>query len=370
MHLSALQLFNFRNLGEQHLSFAPDLNVIVGNNGQGKTNLIEAISLLSLGRSFRTSRQQELIHWGEMSASVYGTVVSQAGTKELGIILEGRTRKAFVDGKKVAAINDFFGNLICISFSPGDLSLVKGFPQERRKFLDRHVADLFPPVLEHYLAYYRALKHKNELLRCEAPEPEALRSWNMVLAQSAWQILNARARFLQGLEPLAAALHRRFGGQDGELTIALQGTLAHEGKMPGGAQEVFEILEHFSAREIAKQGSLAGVHRDDLEILLNGKSARAFSSQGQTRSVVLSLKLAVIELLRQVRGEEPVVLLDDVDSELDSKRSNAFFEMLSEHAHQVFITGTDVQHLARVWKNKGVSVLCIENGQLRSTPAA
>ena len=151
MHLSSLRLYNFRNFTEEQIQFAPQVNFVVGRNGQGKTNLIEAVNVLSLARSFRTSTVTDLVRWGEKEASAFAQIHQRDGDLELGIAIKGKTKTAYVNGNKVAALGDYVGKLMCVSFSPDDLELVKGGPKERRNFIDRHLIDVRPGLMSQML---------------------------------------------------------------------------------------------------------------------------------------------------------------------------------------------------------------------------
>lgn len=316
----------------------PRLNVVQGRNGQGKTNFIEGIALLSQARSFRTAQLSELVRWGEHSMSVFAQVQHAQSDLALGLSVESGTRSLYINGDKVGSLAKYLGHLPTVTFTPDDIVLVKGGPQERRRFLDRHLADLDRAVLPHMLAYQRALRHKNSLLKQPYVDSAALEPWNTLMAESAERVMRARRWLTQHLEQRAALLQRRIAPGDGELTLTLRESL------DGGDLEATRILRQLSAataRERAARTSLIGPHRDDLEIALGGRDARAYASQGQARSVVLILKLAVIELIEEMTGESPVILLDDVDAELDERRSEEFFREALIKDRQTLVTGTE-----------------------------
>jgi DNA replication and repair protein RecF len=339
--ISALKLYNFRNLANQTVQFGAGANFIIGRNGQGKTNLVEAVNLLSLGRSFRTSSLAELIRWGEKACSVFATTETQSGTFELGIAVERESRKAYVNGDQVEFIASFLGRLICISFSPTDLALVKGSPHERRKFMDKHMVDLNPALMGVLVDYQRALRHKNALLKSGSHDVRQLDSWNELLATAALKIHLGRVDFLERVGERAATLYAAFSESDGGLSLHLKSSSA-SGEGPHSAETFLERFQSVRERELALRSTLVGPHRDEVQILLGEKPARAFASQGQSRSIVLSLKLAVLELLEERREESPVILLDDVESELDAGRRAALVKLIYERRCQTFITGTEL----------------------------
>ncbi len=351
MYLERVRLFNFRNLENQTVEPCRGLNFFVGKNGQGKSNLLEAISVLSQGKSFRTSDHKELIKWGENQGSVFATVVSTALTGsslgyELGLVIANGAREAWLNGEKLELFNDFIGKLVTVTFAPGDISLVKGPPQLRRKFLDRHLADYDPSIIKYFFTYQKALKHKAQLLKNGVNDKHQLDTWDQVLAESGCRIEQARISFIEKLAQKSGNVLSKLASVDGNLALNLESDLLKENQLLS-AESIFASITKNRGREIATASCLTGPHRDDLAISLEGHDSRAFASQGQSRSIALSLKLAVIDLLESDRGEIPVVLLDDVESELDSDRSKALFEMVLKDNRQVFVTGTDTANIPK-----------------------
>lgn len=339
MYVSQVRVFNFRNLADQSVELSRGPVYITGLNGNGKTNLIEAIYLLSGSRSFRTNLSTELSRWGQSACSVFGVVTSALGTEELGISLTPGSREAFVNGERVSSISELLGRLSIISFSPADLMLVKGPPAGRRRFLDRHMVDLQPGYLNTLMAYQRALASKSSLLKQPYVDYQQLIPWNSLLAEYGGKIVENRRKFIKQLGEKAALAHYSYAALDGELSLELESDLlAPHGEVH--AEYIFAQFEKAASREIAQRSAVVGIQRDDIKMTLGTVDARAFASQGQTRSVVLSLKLAVIELLEEEKGEAAVVLLDDVDSELDQARSDRLFESLLGKPRQMVVTGT------------------------------
>jgi DNA replication and repair protein RecF len=347
MYIKNLRLFQFRNLRDTHYSFHPGVQCIVGKNGQGKTNLVEAISLLSLTRSFRTSSLNELIQWGHSSASVFADCVIDGQERAFGLSLSDGHRKTFIDGKEADSVTSLIGNILCITFSPTDISLIKGSPQGRRRFIDRHAVDLEPQLVQQHLAYHRALKSKQAALKNGTATARELDVWNEILIPGAMQILKGRLSLLHKLTERLAPLSTRLFGEPGAISLKVvgsSGALIRESN--GEAPHINEVARIFSEardKELSQQRVLVGPHRDDLGIELFGKDSRAFASQGQSRSIVLAMKLALIELIEVQRGDTPIVLLDDVDSELDSVRREAIFGAIFEKPRQIFITATELR---------------------------
>lgn len=340
MYVSKLKVYNFRNLLDQTVELHNGPVYITGKNGNGKTNLVEALYLLSGSRSFRTNSQSELVQWGKKEASIFGTVVTQTGTTELGVALTPGQRTAFKNGEQLGSVAELVGACSVVAFSPADLSLVKGAPAGRRKFLDRHMVDLQPSFLPVLMAYQRALESKAALLKGQGVNASQLEPWNKLLATYGGKIVDNRANFIKELKESANSFHRQFAHTDGSLELSLESDFLAEGEAEVSHERIFAEFSRVATREIALRSCVFGPHRDDLAITLGGIDSRAYASQGQTRSIVLALKLGVIELLEGRLKEPPIVVLDDVDSELDRERSGRLFEALAKRHCQVFITGT------------------------------
>jgi DNA replication and repair protein RecF len=344
LYVSTLKVYNYRNLRDQTVELHNGPVYITGQNGNGKTNLVEALYLLSGSRSFRTNTQSELVQWGKKEASVFGTVVTKTGTTELGIAIslgqkQGQ-RTAFKNGEPQGSIADLMGSCSIIAFSPADLSLVKGSPGGRRKFLDRHMVDLQPAFLHVLMAYQRALESKSALLKSPGVTARDLEPWNELLVEYGGKIVDNRRNFIESFIKKGDSFHRDFARADGELKLSLESDLLQPDGQVCATDDLRREFEKVAAREIALRSCVLGPHRDDIAITLSGVDSRAYASQGQTRSIVLALKLGVIELLEERLGEPPIVVLDDVDSELDAERTRHLFRALAQHERQIFITGT------------------------------
>lgn len=339
MFVSTVKVYKFRNLADQSVEVSSGPVFVTGQNGNGKTNFVEAIYLLSGSRSFRTNSSSELVTWGERESSVFGTVAHKDGTETLGLMYASGERTALLNGTPLDSVSELVGRLRVVAFSPADLVLVKGAPAGRRKFLDRHMVDLQPGFLKVLMSYQRALASKSALLKGSNVSYQQLLPWNELLADYGGKIVDNRRNFIEQLNKKASEFHALYAPTDGALKLQLESDfLTPEGEVSHTA--IAEKLESVSQREIAMRSTLAGVHRDDVSISLEGVDSRAYASQGQARSVVLSMKLGVIDLLEDLLGESPVVLLDDVDSELDAVRSEKLFAALLQRPRQIIVTGT------------------------------
>ena len=348
MRLLSLEVQNYRNIASASLTPGRELTVICGNNGQGKTNLLEAIWLLTGGKSFRGGKDAELVRRGEPFAVLEAsTLRAQQEPEEPNHIRmtigtpdsprPGRT--ASVNGAPPKRAASLAGSFPAVVFDPGHLSLVKGAPDGRRKFLDAALCQLYPGYLALYRRYVRALRQKNALLRRsligkERPYAEKaalLEVLNTELAMQGEAIQHRRRAYLAKLSPLACANYAELsrGAERLELRYAAQFE-------PGG---LADLLRARQAEELRAGQSLCGPHREDLELLLDGQPAKVFASQGQQRSVVLSLKMAEAAAAASITGEHPVLLLDDVLSELDDGRKQYLLTRMREK--QTFVTSCD-----------------------------
>ena len=368
MHLAEIEVSSFRNLTGK-LACGPHLNIIYGNNGQGKTNWLEALYILARTKSFRTQRLQEAIKFGETLATIRGRViVGPDFQRELQVNLQGSSKTILVNSKR-ETLTRYLSQLQVFSFTAADLDVVRGMPEARRKFLDRGVASLRPAYLQTIADYSRVVKQKNKLLQL-ANEGEfsvekvadLVAPWNDQLIKLAASIHKERAEYVDSLN---MALERQlFDRRD--LATRYVSSLAEHGDL-GDYQEL--IRERLALRlpaEIASGHALVGPHRDDLEILLDDREIRIFGSSGQQRSALLLLDLAAISLYNLRSNDQPVFVIDDVDAELDERRIRRLLEYL-ENRTQTFITTSKRTHVEGFFST--ANVYEIEDGKVCSSNA-
>ncbi len=343
MRLNALTLRSFRNYREQRIEFDPCTNVIVGENAQGKTNLLEAAAYLSCARSPRTRSEKELILFGAEDAKLTGEIFSRGRDFTVEIELS-RTKRRRLSVNKVPCRRaaELAGVLNTVYFCPDDLQLIRDGAAARRRFMDQALSQLRPRYDAALTEYGRLYEHKTRILRDAQEYPsllETLPDFNLRMAQCGAVIVYYRARFCALLAEYAAGAHRECSGGREELALSYETVKTVED--PLAPQEVvFEALmrhqrEHYQA-ELASRLCLSGPHKDDISVCIGGTSARAYSSQGQTRTAALSLKLAERDIFRELTGFAPVLLLDDVLSELDPRRQEYVLNRIA--GGQVFIT--------------------------------
>ncbi len=345
MHITRLSIRDFRNIGEMELEPWNGVNIIYGNNAQGKTNLVEAIYLLTGQKSFRQTRESDLVRFGQPSGEISARFFCGGREQEIRLALEGGKRTALLNGLPVG-VGELTGRFFAVVFSPTELSLVKEGPSQRRAFLDGAISQVMPRYVRTLADLSRVTFQRNSLLYDMARNPSMdeglLEVWDRSLARLSYSIINARCRYLARLAPYAGEIYQGISG--GKETLSLGYRCSIPGDWGGigereGEALIQEALEK-SRREDLKNGfTTLGPHRDDLELLVNGVSARAYGSQGQQRSCALTLKLAECRVIREVAGEEPVILLDDVLSELDKTRRDYFLAGLAPG--QLFITCCD-----------------------------
>jgi len=339
MLLEFLEAHQFRNLGGR-VHWGDGLNVLVGDNGQGKTNWLEALYLLATTKSFRTQRPQEALRFGESLGVVRGRVRRTSEIqRDLQVTIQGSTKTLTVNEKRVG-ITGYLGQLHVVAFTADELEVVRGGPDARRRFLDRGVIPLHHSYVQTLTDYQRVIRQKNRLLQdlSESATPQAraqemLAPWNEQLVVLSAAIHEARTDYVSRLNE---HLHRRLFGQE-DVTIRYVSALEGKGDLSDYAGLVSERLGLRLQAEIAAGYSLIGPHRDELEILFDGHDIRTFGSSGQQRSALILLDLAAVSVYYSAHREYPLFLLDDVDAELDKKRIRDLLEYL-EGRTQTFIT--------------------------------
>jgi len=351
LKLLSLDLRNFRNYYGQKIDFNPSLNIIIGLNAQGKSNLLEAINYLSIFSSFRNAKDADMIKWGQSYFFIEGLIKKQNGEYLLTLGYNVENKKIIkVNGNQRKSVSDLLGVFNSVVFSPEDLNIVKTGPAARRKFLDKEMIQLFPSYYFSLIQYHKILSQRNNLLkeiRGNLNKRDMLEIWNYQLIDTGSKIIKKRLEVLTKLGPLARLTHRKITDGEEELDLNYESLEVEkeENLKKLNFDEIKSIfsdqLEKKIKTEIYRGVSLIGPHRDDLKITINGIDARKFGSQGQQRTAALALKIAELELVKSETGEYPVLLLDDVMSELDEKRRDHLLVFIGEKV-QTFITTTDL----------------------------
>ena len=371
MKLTNLQLQNFRNYESVQLEFTDGVHVFIGENAQGKTNLMESIYALAMTKSHRTTNDKELIGWNKEFATIKGTVEKTATKTNLELQFSKKGKIAKVNYLEQKRLSSYLGNLNVILFAPENLTLVKGSPQNRRKFVDMELGQMSSLYLYDLVEYNRVLKQRNTYLNqlaIKKKQPdEYLEVLSEMLSELASKIVFHRLDFMKQLEALAIPIHDQLSLGREKFSVSYQATIPLEDGLT--ALQMKEIyIDQFKknqTREADQATTLIGPHRDDLIFYLNEVPVQTYGSQGQQRSTVLSLKLAEIELMKLSTGEYPLLLLDDVLSELDDDRQTHLIKAI-ENKVQTFITTTSLDGIKQQFINEPV-VIPIEKGTILKT---
>lgn len=357
MRVNELTLRDFRNYREQTVSFDPRCNVIFGENAEGKTNLLEAVVYLACGKSPRARRDQELIRFEADSASLTGNVFSREREFQIRAdLFRGRRRRLTVNGvaaKSAAALNQVYQTVF---FCPDDLYLIREGAAARRKFMDTALCQLRPRYAAALAEYNRAYEHKTRILRDWEEHPallDTLPEFNEQMIRYGAVLIHYRAQYARRLAEYAAANHLECSGGRERLDIAYQTVSAVTDPVAEQGQVAEQLRTHMRAHAEAERASrlcLSGPHKDDLLVRINDQEAKTYSSQGQTRTAALSMKLAEREILKNTSGEYPVLLLDDVLSELDPRRQEFVLNRIA--GGQVFITCCEDDRLPQLLGGK------------------
>lgn len=360
MEIQGFHLKNFRNYINQEVLFTSGINVLQGQNGHGKTNVLEGIYYLLMGKSYRVHREQELARWGENEFHLYGDFLVHGRKLRLESHYRDKKKSIKINQVPCQKLSEYVGTINVVFFSPDDLVMVKGGPSERRRFLDLHIAQMNPRHVPLLNAYNKVLLQKNAFLRSLGAEKQRdqIELWNDQLIQFGSQIIRNRWEYTTRLSEKSQEIYAQLSSGEEKLTINYEAL---------GKKSLEEALESFPkmlvekmSSEFERQMALVGPHRDDLSFKLNQRSARLYGSQGQQRSIVLSLKLAEIEAIRQEKGEYPLLLLDDVLSELDTFRREYLLKFV-QSLNQTIITMTTAESPITQVK----TLFRVEKGQIR-----
>lgn len=360
MFIKSLQLKNFRNYTDENFEFSDGLNVLYGKNAQGKTNCAEAVYYLCTGVSPRTRRDKQLIKNGEGSAHIGCACQGRYGEVSVSATITENGREIKVNGNKITRNADLLGNLFAVFFSPHELRLIQDGPDERRRFLNVSISQLNRGYFVALSRYNKILEQRNNLLKSRDFETvmDTLPVWDAQLCRYAAVIARQRAEYIRKLAPLAAEEHAYL--TDGKETLEIKAERKYAGGEEEISQKLFKELSDNYERDLRSGFTASGPHRDDLDIKINGQDAKNFASQGQTRTAALSVKLAEVKVFKEECGEYPVLILDDVMSELDLPRRKKLVSRCE--GLQTVITCT---HAERVLYGREANKIMIEGGSVR-----
>ncbi len=353
-------LSSFRNYRSISLRLSPGFNVLSGPNAQGKTNFLEAIALISTTRMLRGQRDAEAILEGELKGSVE-LQLADCGTT-LGIELtRGAKKRATINGMGLPRASDLIGRLPAVCMTSVDMEIARGEPADRRMFLDLELSSLFPNYLRHLTAYKRALEQRNALLRQNTGwlPPEMFEPWEAQLAEHGIPLRQARQAYVARLEPVARQIHSEMG--QGEALSLVYGPKDDS----QDTEALHAALEASRGNDGLRGGTSVGPHRDDLQIMIGGRDARLFGSQGQQRTSVISVKLGSLEIAREELGLPPLLLLDDILSDLDERRRALLVEIVLARAGQAVLTCTEASAAGGKILNQA-AVFEVKAGEIRA----
>lgn len=360
MYIKEIQLKDFRNYSSLEAQFHKNVNIFLGQNAQGKTNLLESIYITSMGKSFRTVKDKEMIRFGEDFFRVKAAACGEEDvTVEIAVNNDGK-KGIKIDGVKANKMSDLLENIYIVIFSPEDLRIVKDEPEKRRKFIDRELCQIKPSYYNNLNQYKKILMQRNAYLKEYKVDESILDVWDMQLASYGSRIITARNEFIKKINSISSKIHKDITNSKENLEVIYEPNI-----------EVCEDIEGYFYHQLCKnrdndirrRTTTKGPHKDDLKLLSNDIDIRNFGSQGQQRTAALSLKLSEIKLIEEETGESPVLLLDDVLSELDRERQNYLISSLENT--QVFITTTEISE--EVEKGLGeIKYFIIEKGNIIS----
>ena len=341
MYIDKMKLINFRNYECQEIQFNKNINIIYGDNAQGKTNILEAIFLSSFGKSFRTSKEKELIKFGQDKLMVEANFQKKDRDGKIRIEI-GSKKQITVNGIKIKKLSELLGNINIVIFTPEDINILKDGPAGRRRFLDMMIGQLRPNYVHNLNLYIQTLEQRNNYLKQikELNKPqEMLEIWDEKLAEYGEKVYLYRKEFVDKIINKMNDIHKKITDEKEELKIEYISNCSKK-------NEYLKILNERRKLDIIKGFTTKGVHRDDFVIYINNREVGVYGSQGQNRTVILSLKLSELNVVYDEIGEYPILLLDDFMSELDEKRRKNFLENIENT--QVIITGTDKVEISTI----------------------
>ena len=337
MFVESIELKNYRNYDSAEVEFSPGVNIFFGDNAQGKTNLLEAVYLSTTSRSHRGSKDKELIRFGEEESHIRLRFRKKELSHQLDLHLKQKKSKGLaIDNVPIRRSSELLGMLHLVFFSPEDLSLIKNGPAERRRFLDMEMSQLDKGYLQHLSDYHKLLSERNNLLKQIAVFPQlrdTLDGWDEQMVRIGCQLIKKREKFIILIDEMMREIHEKLTGGRENIKVSYEKNISSE--------EFREKLWNNRDKDIKNGTTSCGPHRDDMEFYVNGVDIRKYGSQGQQRTAALALKLSEIRLIEQVSGDRPVLLLDDVLSELDAHRQNYLLENISDIQTMITCTGLD-----------------------------
>ena len=341
MYINKIKLSNFRNYDEQEIELEPNINIFYGDNAQGKTNIIESIFISSIGKSFRTNKENELIKFNKDFSSIYIEYEKSDRQGNIRINISNK-KEIFINGVKIKKLSELLGKINTVIFTPDDINILKDGPQKRRRFLDIMIGQLRPNYIHILNMYNKTIEQRNNYLKqikIENKPEEMLEIWDEKLAEYGVKIYEYRNEFIEKIKNKINNIHKKITDEKEEIKIEYISDCSNK-------ENYLNILKERKKLDIIKGFTTKGIHRDDFMIYINDELVNVYGSQGQNRTVILSLKISELQVIYDEIGEYPILLLDDFMSELDEKRRKNFLENIKDT--QVIITCTDKLELDNI----------------------
>lgn len=343
MILKSLTLKNFKSYKAETFSFHDRFNLIIGENAQGKTNLLEAIHFLLVLKPFRQLRTEEIISFGASECRLKGEIESDAGFDEINILLDENHKTLKLNNKIVYKTSRVAGRYNIVTFLPTDIDIIKGSPNGRRRYMDSIITSVIPEHLKALKLYQRALSQRNAVL---AKNPSLTRDrievWDQQVAEIGTRLIKSRLNLIKKIEPVLDKIYKNTSGTDQEISIQYESSVPINDDIEHSFKE--ELGEKFE-QDRRRFHTTVGPHRDKISFFISGRDASVYSSQGEAKNLALALKASEIEMVRQFLGRTPILLLDDITSELDGNRKKFLFKLLQDFTGQIFITTTSMKEI-------------------------
>ena len=359
MQIVNLNLVNFRNYSSLDISFNDNINIFYGNNGEGKTNLVEAIYLLSLTKSFRINNDKYLIKKGEASAKVVGEIQYKNDTSKYIVVLQSDGKLLEIDNNKVDRISEYVSRIPIVLFHPKDTEIVYASPEVRRKMINIEISQIYREYMLVLLKYNKVLKQRNAYLKQLYTSGISSKEYLDVLTKKVIEygksIYNYRAKFIEDVNNYIGDIYKDIF-KDGEIEVRYKSDFKEDEK------KILDFYRKNYSREMAFGKTLYGVHHDDIEFILDGNKLKEFGSQGQMKNAIISFKLAEINLVKEVKDDYPILILDDLFSELDNNKIKNIYKLLNNNV-QTFITTTDIRKIPKSVRTNS-SIFKIVNKQV------
>ena len=351
MYLSTLKLKNFRNYPSTGITFKNGMNILLGPNGAGKTNILESVFLLSTTRSHRNDDEKDMISFNQDFAGVEGTVVNSNGTDRLDIIIHKTGKTLLVNNVMCKKNSEFVGKLNAVVFSPSDMDLFDASPRDRRKLIDMEMGKLSPTYMYNLSMYLKSLKQRNSYLKQNGSNRDMISTYTEMLYDPQINIIKERYSFINSLNIYLSYFYNQISGGNDTLQMVYKSFVKEKDNEEIMKEEIVNTYNASLEKDLQLKQTNIGIHREDYEFYLNNMNVAKYCSQGQKRMVILALKLSIVQIIYQISREYPVLLLDDVFSELDAQHRVSLLKLLPSSV-QTIITSTDIREVNLIKRNE------------------